>query len=354
MNIYVLDTSFEVIGVIDDYTSVIWTTRYTTPGDFELYLAADSRNIRLLAIDNYLVREQDFWDGKAQNVMVIRNLNLTTDAENGDNLIATGTDLKGILKRRVINGQTLLSGSVTACIRQLINDHIVSPTDTDRAVSGFRIGADDIINTHSMQAQITGANLADAVAEICERFGYGYNVSIDNGFVFNIFEGIDRSLDQSENPRVIFSSEFDNLISSTYDFNSSEYCTTAYVAGEGEGVDRKIAETGGDVTGLDRYEVWVDARNASSNEGEVSEADYLAMLEQQGTEEIAARAVTTSFEGEIDDTVNYSVNKDYFLGDKVQIANDYGITSSARIVELIEAEDETGVSIIPTFSKMEG
>ena len=352
MNIYVMDPSFEVIGVIDDYTSVIWTTRYTTPGDFELYLAADSKNIGLLAVNNYLVREQDFSNGQAANVMIIRNLQLTTDAENGDNLIATGPDLKGILARRVINGQTLFSGKATACLRQLISDHLVSPTDTNRAVLSFSIGADAIQTEHSMQVQITGTNLAEAVAEICERFGYGYRVSINGGFVFQIYEGVDRSLDQSANPHVIFSSEFDNLISSTYGVDSTDYATTAYVAGEGEGVDRKIVETGA-ASGLNRYEVWVDARNASSNDGEITDADYLAMLEQQGAEEIAARAVTTSFEGEVDDTVNYTANVDYFLGDKVQIANDYGITAAARIVELIEAEDETGVSIIPTFAELE-
>ena len=40
MDIYVMNTSFEVVGVIDDYLSVIWSRRYYTEGDFELYVSA--------------------------------------------------------------------------------------------------------------------------------------------------------------------------------------------------------------------------------------------------------------------------------------------------------------------------
>ena len=41
----------------------LWTTRYFTPGDFELYLPASCENIALLQKDFYLCREEDI-DGE--------------------------------------------------------------------------------------------------------------------------------------------------------------------------------------------------------------------------------------------------------------------------------------------------
>lgn len=354
MNIYVLDTSFKVIDVIDEYISVIWTRRYFSYGDFELYLMASENNLDILTAGNYLVREQDIVSqSEFHNVMIISNRDIKTDVENGDNIIVTGYSLKSILKRRIISEQTTLSGMVENCITQLLIENLINPSVAERQISNFRLGTNMIINSNTMQRQITGDNLSEAITEICMTYGYGYDVYISNGnFVFYIYEGADRSYDQSANPYIIFSTEFDNLITSDYVQNNDNYANAAVVAGEGEGDERKKV-TVGTASGLNRYEVWIDARNSSSNDGEISESDYLNMLRQEGVEELSELTTTTSFEGEVDDTTNFVIGKDYFLGDCVQVENDYGISAKTRIIEVIESEDENGADIIPTFSEME-
>ena len=42
MQIIVLNTNFENIGVLDTYKSLIWTDRYSSCGDFEIYVTAYS------------------------------------------------------------------------------------------------------------------------------------------------------------------------------------------------------------------------------------------------------------------------------------------------------------------------
>ena len=59
MNIHVLDREFNLVGIIDAYSSVIWTTAYYDVGDFELYLDASTESVELLKKDYYLVRGQD-------------------------------------------------------------------------------------------------------------------------------------------------------------------------------------------------------------------------------------------------------------------------------------------------------
>lgn len=354
MDIYVLDQSLNLTAVIDDYESVIWTKRYFTYGDFELMVAATPDILNLLQVGTYLVREQDCGVGEYHNVMIISNREIQSDAENGDNLIVTGYCLKSLLARRVIVNQTMLSGTVEACIQQLINENIISPTDSSRAISNFILGTDTLSTSESMRMQITGKNLAEAVSEICATYGYGYDVYISgSNFVFYLYEGTDRSFDQNTNPHVVFSTEFDNLLSSNYKENRDNYANVAIVAGEGQGTARKKV-TVGTATGLNRYELWVDDRNVSSNDGEISDAEYTALLTQGGEEKLSETTVTTSFEGEILDNANYVLGQDYFLGDLVQIENDYGISSAARIIELIESLDENGENVIPTFSEMKG
>ena len=353
MNIYVLNQSFNVIGIIDEYISVIWTTKYFTYGDFELYVSADTDLLELLQTGNYLVRETDITSNGYHNVMIVQNREITTDVENGDHLIITGYCLKSILNRRIIPNQTALSGEVVSCIQQLINENIINPENNSRKVNNFILGNNSIINTYSMKQQITGKNLGEAITDICTTYGYGYDVHIKDGnFVFTIYEGADRSYDQVINPYVVISSQFDNLLSSDYQVNTDNFANVAVVAGEGEGTARKKV-TVGDVSGLDRYEVWVDSRNTSTNDGEISDEEYEELLEQEGAEKLSELQPTTSFSGEIDSTINYVFNQDYFLGDIVQVENDYGIRAKTRIVEIIESDSETGYEVIPTFSEME-
>ena len=43
MNLYVYNTSFSLIAIVDKYISLIWTDRYDDCGDFELSLPYESK-----------------------------------------------------------------------------------------------------------------------------------------------------------------------------------------------------------------------------------------------------------------------------------------------------------------------
>lgn len=353
MDIYVLNKELKIVGIVDSYISIIWTTRYFTYGDFELYISADKTMLELLKVGRYLVRDKDIKSDGFYNVMMIKNREIVTNAEEGDHLIVTGYDLKSIIHQRVIPEQTILSGEVETCIDSLIDENIINSSINARNVNNLIIGNNTIINTYTMKQQITGKNLGEAVTDICTTYGYGYDVYINNGnFVFYVYEGANRSYGQTTNPYVVISSQYDNLLSSDYQVKMDDFANVAVVAGEGEGTARKKV-TVGTAQGLERYEVWLDSRNTSSNDGEITEEEYNQLLYEEGVETLSELQVTTSFTGEIDSTINYVFNRDFFLGDIIQVENDYGIKAKTRIIEVIESEDETGQQVIPTFSEME-
>lgn len=338
----IMSDQFERLAVIDDYISFIWTSRYYDVGDFELCLDVNDTNIQLIKKDYFVVRDDD------ENVGIIENIKIQRNDDGQEILIVSGRFLAGILERRIIATQTTVSGKVGACIVQLIQDNVTNPSISARKIDNFVISASyrDI----TMQAQYTGDNLLETIADICETYKLGFKITLNsnNQFVFRLYEGINRTYDQNTNPWVIFSDKYDNLLSSEYEENYRTLSTAALVAGEGEGLDRKTVWVTDGSTGLNRREVYVDQRNVRSNNGEISDAEYIKLLQEAGHE--ALTKYTTAFTGTVYfDNVVYK--QDVNLGDLCVIENaKWGIYLNSRLVEVIESVSETGeYSIVPTF-----
>lgn len=351
MDLYILNTNFKKIGMIDDYESVIWTTRYFDPGQFEVKMPAGSPNVALLEKDNYIMRYDD------NTVMIIERLDIITDVENGNYILASGRCLKSILDRRIVWKMQTYRGTPEAVIRSILTRNLINTGISARNISNFELGAALGDNPGTIEAQYTGDGVLDAILDICKANGYGFRILLDNNnkFVFELFQGVDRSYNQSENLQVIFAPEFDNLISTEYIEEKTYYKNTALIAGEGEGNERKYNDIG-TASGLSRRELWVDANDIQStwkDENDVeytyTTAEYNDALKQRGNEKLAEVAQTIEFSGEVDTAVLYKYKEDFFLGDVVTAYNEYGVKAAPRITEIVESEDENGYKVLPTF-----
>ena len=347
MQFDILNKNLEWVGVMDCFKSAIWTPRYYDVGDFELYVSASKESLDLLQMDYYISRDDD------DMICVIEKPNIVTDDDGGKFLICTGRSIQNLLSRRIIWQQTNLNGTVEDCIRRLIDENIINPEIPERRIPGFIMAPKQGYAEH-MEMQVTGDNLLDVVTKLCKAYGYGFKVTLDNNkqFVFQLYRGTDRSYNQAENPYVIFSPDFDNLLTVDYSADKSNYKNVALVAGEGEGTARKTAIVG-DASGLKRYEYFVDARDLSTNNGEISEDTYYVQLTERGIENLSTLGIQELFSGSIAPDVNYEYKLDYNLGDVVQIENEFGISAAPRIIEIIECEDYNGYSLTPTFDSQE-
>ena len=357
MVIHVLDQSFNLVGVVDDYISVIWRPAYYDVGDFELYINATSEAVALLQKNSYLVRDTDILVDEAgnvtyTNVMIIKNFTLTTSAEEGDHLTYTGRELKYLLHQRIVWKQTRMSSKVEYGIRRLVNENAIAPTDSKRIIPNLVLGAEAGLSK-SMDKQVTGKALDEAITDICATYGYGWEVFIYNSsLVFIVYEGVNRSYGQSEQSYVVFSDEFDNILNSEYQLQTEQYANTTLIGGEGEGTNR-IFTTVGDSSGLERYETFTDASGISQNkdsEDEIPLDEYLLLLQETGRENLAALAITEGFSGEVLSDVTFKYGEDFYIGDTVSIINRYGIRKDVLVLSAIESQDETGSKLIPQFN----
>lgn len=362
MEALILNQKFELVTVVDVFESFIWTDRFRECGDFELYMAYDSYLMQFLMPDNYIVIEE------SDRMMIIEQCSIDTDAETGIHLTVKGRSIESILDRRIVWGQINLVGNFQDKIEELMNTCVIKPSDSNRKIDNivFKRSTDPRITGLKIDAQYTGDNLYDIIQTTCEGRGIGFKMVVnkDNQFEFSLYVGEDRTYDQSKNAYVEFSPSFDNILNSNYLESKKSYKSVAFVAGEGEGSERKTVSVGDTtLTGMDRRELFVDARDISSNVSETNSAgenvsktltdsEYKALLTTRGTEKLAENTTVCSFEGEADATGMFKYGVDFNIGDTVQIVNEFGMEGSAVISELIISQDANGISIYPTFDNV--
>lgn len=353
MDIYVLNGIYGVVDIIDSYESAIWNVQYYGQSDFQLVLAGSRANLDALLLNRYLVRAEDMSAGGTyKNVMVITDLKMSFDTDKGWVLTVTGKGLKSIVGRRVVWNQDNITGNAETGIRKIITDNIIAPAISDRAIQNFELDPAEGF-TETIDLQCFGENLAEWLESVCTSLGYGWDVYISGGkYKFKLYRGTNRSYSQTDVPPVVFSNEFDNLLSSTYSYTMTNYRNVALIGGEGEGTAQRTASYG-EAAGLGRYELYVDGSSVSSNGEIITEEQYTALLKDYGKTMIDAVSATQQLEGEIDTHGLYTIDRDYFLGDVVQVENEMGIMAVPRIVGIIYSDDENGTTVIPTFSEMQ-
>ena len=245
-----------------------------------------------------------------------------------------------------------MTGSLQNSIQRILNENIISPSDTNRKISNFIFEAseDSRITALTWEEQLTGDNIYEVINKLCVKHSIGYKITLNssNQFVFKLYMGNDRSYNQDTNPYIIFSPSYDNIINSNYIDNTEPYKNLALVAGEGEGSSRRTLVIGTE-TGLARRELYVDARDISSE----SVTDYNAALRERGLQYLDENSRVINFEGQVEATKMFKYGEDFFMGDVIQIVNEYNIQGAARVVEFIQSEDALGKQTYPTFEAVQ-
>lgn len=349
MDITILDSSFSPLVIVDRYESLIWTDRYSTAGDFELYIPMPSPYFDELKTGNYIQIHD------SESTMIIESLQITTSTETGDHLIVSGRSLVSLLKRRIVwNQTTFQNATVLSVVYSLIKKNITQAS-TSRQIPGFVLqeGTISTLSNATISAQYDGENLYDIVTDILSQYGVGIKVTLNasNQMVCSLYEGTDRTLDQTAVPFVSFSPEFDNIIESDYTENTVELRNVALIYGEGDGSDRKRVEVG-TTSGLARREMKADSGSVSkkTDDGELTDAQYTAVLKEAATLSLSSNKVVNTFNGKVESSQLFVFGRDFYMGDKVSVENAYQLRGPARVTEMIISENENGVEHYPTFT----
>ncbi|MCM1226026.1 MAG: siphovirus ReqiPepy6 Gp37-like family protein [Clostridium sp.] len=361
------EVSIVLDAVCDSFSSLLWDVKYYECGQFEIYIAASPDNMKTFKIGKIIGRSDD-----KTHYGIIESVKLETNEENGDYMTVTGRFLMSLLSRRIIYPTLYFSKrtSYGNILQTAVKRNCIEPffdSKGSRKIPGLELGniSGDCWNKMRM-LQISYENLMDWIYQICELIGGTANIRLQETGVntgkykmyFELSEGVDRSILQEENPHIVFSDTYNNLLGFTYFSDHSAMKNTAYVFGCGEGNSRKrtVFFQGSEPEKLDRYEIYVDAKDIQQETQEngetvkVPDAEYLELLQEKGAENLIP--ITESSESTIvTDDRQYQYNKDYFVGDYVTVKHEhFGLTQSKiQLIEIIESFDQNGRGLTPTF-----
>lgn len=368
MNIEILNTNFEAIKIINEYESFIWTERYNTPGDFELYTPATPDLLKVIK-RNYYVQIAG-----SRKLMIIEDIVYQSSSEDtGNHIKVTGRSLESILDRRIaydLSGKVIMRGNLQTSIEVLFIENFINPNDPDRKIDNFEFHyntADPEISELTVDATYDGESVLQIVEDLSNMYDLGWRINFvrepSPHFEFIFYNGKDKSSSGSGISNiVVFSPEYENVIQSTYTVAGSTYKTIMVVGGqfdyeipdpeeEGSTIteQRPVYVTVGSGTGLNRREIFVRESGIDKPEGGTIDT-YKESMKEFGKEELAKYRITKQFDGEYETRRIFVYGEDFNMGDIVEVLDEFGNRASARIVEYIRSSDiSNGEESYPTF-----
>lgn len=223
------------------------------------------------------------------DAIIVKNIKTTLDK-----ITLTGYDLNGLLCDRLTltdkeDGCDTQAGASETIIKHFVSANLVNcELDPNRNLPRFGIAEDKGRGLPSDNAMPRLQNVQELVTEICGAAKLGWRISVDGSagndkpiFVFDVAEQVDRSVNQSERNRVIFSAQMHNVSTMTREvgvtaaknalFLDIDGTVVQYPKAADEGVEVKRAVA----VGYDRREEYCSLTTDS-----LEEADYTAEAEQ--------------------------------------------------------------------------
>lgn len=371
--IRVMTSNFELLTEIDQYQSAIEEVSFHGIGQLNLVINRYMQDASLLQRGVLL-----FLDTDNAYIIKSREIQLTEDGKASENWSITALSLKSIFRQRITEPPTSqaydrITDNAETVMKHYVEQNVVNPSDTDRIIPNVTI-APNQNRGDSLTWQSRYKVLSDELEEISLATGLGWELTLDienQQWVFDVVEGENRTTQQSIVPPVIFSPEFESVREMIYSENEIDYRNVAIVGGQGEGVDREIVEVG-TATGLDRHEVFVDARDIE-NSSDLTERGEVALVERSQDFFLEAQImtpVTRSYSTEEFETMvnpyqpvyqtqveqkvisTFEYKRDFFNGDLVTIRNkEWGVTLHTRITKIREIHEPNGYQIEAVFGQ---
>ena len=341
-SIRVIDKNFNLIGEVDCFESFSHTRRWRGSGGFDLRVELNDMTRECFKKDNIII-----FDKNPNLVGIVEHAEIDGNGQ-GDFFAVRGKTLSGLLERRVIvppNAETWATeqGKQESIVKNFIIKNCINPTNTKRKIERFEVAPDKGRGKDDKWRSAYDV-LEDKLNEICEYSEFGYDVNLDlanKKFVFDIFEGRDLTVEQSELPPVIFSSRFNNILNRKYTESVMGTYNSVY-AGTKEEVGKMVLNYGETEIGIARRESFLSV-SEDTTEAIKKEADNF--LEEN-------REIKT-FELEVSPETNFIYGRDYKLGDLVTIEDrKLKVTMNSRIIEVVENYTGNQRSLTITFDKL--
>lgn len=359
LKIALYDNKLNLVRFIHNFESFIWTERYNESGDFEIVVPM-SYDIYSLVQPGYYI-----WFERSERLMIVEDFDYEQGSDGGlDKYKITGRSLESILDRRVITGDSQITGKLDTVIHNVLNWNIISPSASKRKIDQI-IWKDSLDKSGSAknidQKVEGGTSVYELFNDLCSDNDIGYKligtsdkkINSDHKFYFELYTGLDRSTNQIKNQRIVFSPKYMPISDMQYTESNSDYKNTIFMSSERTVNNHtykvttwRYSDNSNEPSGLDRKEVF-QSESVIGDEN-TSDSDVVKQLQWQGDSKLKELANIAGFTCSTDG-IGYVYGTDYNLGDIVEVINSYGMDFQARVTEYIFSYSSSGYNEYPTL-----
>lgn len=331
------EKDYDQLDVIDQFRSLVINRRYYQSNDFDLKLPLTMDKLNNLKKGNAI---------RINGVFYYINYAAVDDLENGT-LHVKGKSFFGVLSKRIVWENYIRQARAEVIARDLLMRHVINPSNADRKVHQITAASVGSLTTDSIQFQNSYGSVKEQVEKLCETHDFGFKEDAQDPYIPGSHIVFYKGQDLSES--VEFTTDAENVLNESYESSDADEFNVALVAGEGEGSGRVLVTYGGG-KGLDRKELYVDARDLQQDD--LTNSAYQQTLIERAKTKLAEHQPILILDGDINmHNQLYIYKEDYDLGDIVlRSSPTFELAYTARITEVQEIY-ENGLQIVPTFGR---
>lgn len=354
----VTDEAISLIGEVNDASSVLYTKRFKGYGTLEMYVPLTNENVQYCKVGNMLCI-----GSTGRYCYFILGIQPQKDENGFVKIKVVGRSLECILANRILyTTHKYTNKALSYVMYNMVDVNFISVTDSKRRLSHLELEQGAYTNLFGpvVTLQRLGKSVKDREDEICENHEYGYEIYFDIKalkFIFRVLQPVNKTYNSGVQLPIIFDTETDDVLQSTYNYNAEAEKNVALVVGEAQDstekdikVRAKVVVGNDTLAGYQRKEMYIDARDlqseSESDSGsveEMSQHDYEELLRNRGSVKLSENAVVQTLEASIRYYGSqYEYDVDYTVGDIVTIVDrDINVMVNASISEVEIAYSDT-------------
>lgn len=359
--------------IVNGLKSKMWVERYTEAGEFKL--VAD-RN--LLRVKESIPIGSLISHTKTAEVMIVENHEIVESEESDPELVISGRGFETFLENRIVGSNKTFPSSTAATDYNLVanypylqailmvRDHtrVDELVDDDNALLKVLVSSSNSVFPPPVARQVKRGTVYERLLELLNVYQIGIKTRrpmqwlpltpLSDNLEMFVHSGLDRT------NYCVFSHDTGNIRSAEYLWSIKSSKNAALVSG-------KWIETWVDdgSVNYERRAMYIDASDIDNayttapTGGDLTAV--VAAMQRRGKDAIARHKTTSLAKIEIETSpsgpqywrdsygIFSSDTKYYSLGDIVTVIGNYGESTTMRVVEYVEIEDENGEVGHPTF-----
>lgn len=357
--------NFKSAGILDVFESLTVNWRYYTYSQFSLKILLEDVQKIIFNNSEEIQRRKDILFSLfiSDNILNINDVyfyidRVVCDDSTKGEVVISGKSLRAKSLKRIVYRIYHQTKKPEQIIYDHLNNEVVNPSQASRKIQYLSIAIPASLSTTNVDYQNSYGVVSDEIDTLCSTYDIGIKETATNLKTPNNKLEIVKGRDLSD--VVEFNVDFDNLLSESYESSNFDEATMAWVFGEGEGTARMNVKLNDNLAGLERDEIYVDARDIQKQTQDgngkditLTDAQYKAALTSRGVEKLSEQVEVLTLNGDIDlESDLFVYGKDYQLGDRVRFTSKlFNLTKTSVLAGIDETWDNTGHHMSPLWDK---